>query len=44
MQQISCTPTLILYNARIYTQDAAQPWAQAVALGVRAHPGRRRRR
>jgi predicted amidohydrolase YtcJ len=33
MQQISCTPTLILYNARIYTQDAAQPWAQAVALG-----------
>lgn len=33
MQQISCSPTLILHNAHIYTQDAAQPWAQAVAMG-----------
>lgn len=33
MQQLACTPTLILHNARIYTQDAAQPWAQAVAVG-----------
>ncbi len=33
MSQLFCTPTLILHNARIYTQDAAQPWAQAVALG-----------
>lgn len=33
MQTIFCTPELILYNARIYTQDAALPWAQAVAMG-----------
>lgn len=33
MQRLSCTPTLILHNARIYTQDATQPWAQAVAIG-----------
>lgn len=32
MQQLSCTPTLILHNARIYTQDASLPWAQAVAM------------
>ncbi len=29
----ACTPDLILYNARLYTQDAALPWAQAVAMG-----------
>lgn len=33
MQRLSCTPTLILHNARVYTQDAALPWAQAVAMG-----------
>lgn len=33
MLQFFCTPTLILYNARIYTQDPALPWAQAVAMG-----------
>ncbi|HQY93515.1 amidohydrolase [Caldilinea sp.] len=32
MQRIACTPTLILYNARVYTQDDALPWAQAVAI------------
>jgi len=32
MQRLSCTPTLILHNARIYTQDAAMRWAQAVAM------------
>lgn len=32
MQRLSCTPTLILHNACIYTQDAALPWAQAVAM------------
>ncbi|MCS6828314.1 MAG: amidohydrolase [Caldilinea sp.] len=33
MQTTFCTPELILYNARIYTQDVALPWAQAVAMG-----------
>lgn len=33
MLQLFCSPTLILYNARIYTQDPALPWAQAVAMG-----------
>lgn len=32
MQRIACTPTLILHNARVYTQDNALPWAQAVAI------------
>jgi len=33
--RLSDTPDLILYNARIYTVDAAMPWAEAIA--VRKH-------
>ena len=32
MQRIACAPTLILHNARVYTQDNALPWAQAGVL------------
>ena len=35
MQSIGCAPDLILFHGRIYTEDAAQPWAQALA--VRKH-------
>lgn len=33
MQTIRFSPERILYNAKIYTQDAILPWAQAVAMG-----------
>ena len=35
MQSIGCAPDLILFNARVYTENPAQPWAQALA--VRKH-------
>ena len=35
MQSIGCAPDLILVHGRIYTEDPAQPWAQALA--VRKH-------
>jgi len=35
MQSIGCAPDLIFFNGRIYTENPAQPWAQAIA--VRKH-------
>lgn len=32
MRELTNHPTLILYNARIYTVEAKQPWGQAVAI------------
>ena len=32
MRSISAYPDLILFNAKIYTVDADQPWAQAIAI------------
>lgn len=32
MRQLTCTPTLILHNGAVYTQEASQPWAEAVAI------------
>jgi predicted amidohydrolase YtcJ len=32
MQHLDHQPDLILYNARIYTVEPAQPWAQAIAI------------
>ena len=32
MERIGGAPDLIFYNARIYTENPAQPWAQALAV------------
>ena len=32
MRQLTCTPTLILHSGAVYTQEASQPWAEAVAI------------
>lgn len=32
LRRLNDEPTLILFNARIYTGDAAQPWAEAIAM------------
>ena len=32
MQQLPAVPDLIIFNARIYTVNPAQPWAAALAI------------